>query len=307
MFLCSLLYVIKDIIIWSISSSPSFHIPDGTWQNNRPNNSKHPSFPFLFLKVLFTPSFRRSYLRPISQRFPLLRVCRGILRVRRGDNTGWCGHQSSVLAQGQSSSPRRSPRLYRTELERGDLPVSGKCPGKNPSIVHRVGPGPGAQIARPGPGAHRVRSSQGAHQSPLLSSAPQMLWTSPIIFFGGATRHGPQKPRICHGRPRPLIHHGRPRPLIHHGRPSPRNYHGRPNSLLHHWSRNRHRPGGHLSCLHVPWGLQSTHHPSPLDVVRRGTRLLGGGGGVMSDLCPHVLCLPSSCAHTWSFLFPIHY
>ncbi len=25
------------------------------------------------------------------------------------------------------------------------------------------------------------------------------------------------------------------------------------------------------------------------------------------DLCPHVLCLPSSCAHIWSFLFPVHY
>ncbi len=25
------------------------------------------------------------------------------------------------------------------------------------------------------------------------------------------------------------------------------------------------------------------------------------GGGVMSDLCPHVLCLLSSCDHIWSF------
>ncbi len=28
-------------------------------------------------------------------------------------------------------------------------------------------------------------------------------------------------------------------------------------------------------------------------------------GGVMSDLCPHVLCLPASCTHIWSFLFPV--
>ncbi len=28
-----------------------------------------------------------------------------------------------------------------------------------------------------------------------------------------------------------------------------------------------------------PWGLQSAHPPSPFDVIRRGTRLLEGGGG----------------------------
>ncbi len=43
-----------------------------------------------------------------------------------------------------------------------------------------------------------------------------------------------------------------------------------------------------LSCVRVPWGLQSAHPPSPLDVIRRGTRLLRGGGNVR-------LCLPLPC------------
>ncbi len=39
-----------------------------------------------------------------------------------------------------------------------------------------------------------------------------------------------------------------------------------------------------LSCLRVPWGLQSAHPPSPFDVIRRGTRLLEGGGNVRLSL-----------------------
>ncbi len=87
----------------------------------------------------------------------------------------------------------------------------------------------------------------------------------------------------------------------HHGRPNPFSRHGRPSSLLHRGSRNGRRPGGLLSCLHVPWGLQSAHPPSPLVVIQGGMCLLGGGGeDLMSELCPHVLCFPSSCAHIWS-------
>ncbi len=39
-----------------------------------------------------------------------------------------------------------------------------------------------------------------------------------------------------------------------------------------------------LSCLRVPWGLQSAHPPSPFDVIRRGTRLLEGGDNVRLSL-----------------------
>ncbi len=63
--------------------------------------------------------------------------------------------------------------------------------------------------------------------------------------------------------------------------------HGRPTSLLLHGSRNGHRPGGLLSCLGVPWGLQCAHPPSPLDVAWRGMHLWGGG----INISPVSLCL----------------
>ncbi len=37
--------------------------------------------------------------------------------------------------------------------------------------------------------------------------------------------------------------------------------------------------------------------PCPL---RPPEHVCWGGGVVMSELCPHVLCFPSSCAHIWS-------
>ncbi len=43
--------------------------------------------------------------------------------------------------------------------------------------------------------------------------------------------------------------------------------------------------------------------PSPLNFVWCGTRLLGGGGWVMSDLCPHVLCFHPSYVHICCFWF----
>ncbi len=60
-----------------------------------------------------------------------------------------------------------------------------------------------------------------------------------------------------------------------------------------------------LSCVRVPWGLQSAHPPSPLDVIRRGTRLLRGGGNVRLCLPLPCVSLPVLCAHIWSFLFHV--
>ncbi len=68
-------------------------------------------------------------------------------------------------------------------------------------------------------------------------------------------RQGCRTPWIRHGCPRHLIRYGRPRHLIRHGRPI---------SRLRRGSRNGHRPGGHLSGLKVPWGLQSAHPPMHL-------------------------------------------
>ncbi len=91
----------------------------------------------------------------------------------------------------------------------------------------------------------------------------------------------------------------------HHGRPNPFSRHGRPSSLLHRRSRNGRRPGGLLSCLHVPWGLQSAHPPSPLDVVQRGMCLLGGGvwGFNVRTVSPCPVFPLLLCPYLVSFLF----
>ncbi len=95
---------------------------------------------------------------------------------------------------------------------------------------------------------------------------------------------------IVHLRPVPDPRKCPRSPRIRHGHLSPRIYHGRPNSLLLRLSRTR------------------TGAPAPLPIgccTARDAPV--GWGGLMSDLCTHVLCLYSSCAHIWSFLFPIHY
>ncbi len=43
--------------------------------------------------------------------------------------------------------------------------------------------------------------------------------------------------------------------------------------------------------------LQSAHPPSPVELLRRGTRLLGGGSYVSPLSC--VSCVPASCFHIW--------
>ncbi len=44
-------------------------------------------------------------------------------------------------------------------------------------------------------------------------------------------------------------------------------------------------------------GLQSTHPPSPVELLRRGSRLPGGGSNVSPLSC--VSCVPTSCVHIW--------
>ncbi len=44
-------------------------------------------------------------------------------------------------------------------------------------------------------------------------------------------------------------------------------------------------------------GLQSAHPPSPVELLRRGTRLPGGGSYVRVLLC--VSSVPASCVHIW--------
>ncbi len=44
-------------------------------------------------------------------------------------------------------------------------------------------------------------------------------------------------------------------------------------------------------------GLQSAHPPSPVELLRRGTRLPGGGSYVR--VLSWVSCVPASCVHIW--------
>ncbi len=50
-------------------------------------------------------------------------------------------------------------------------------------------------------------------------------------------------------------------------------------------------------------GLQSAHPPSPMELLRLGTSLSGGGSNVSPLLC--VSCVPASCVHIWFGLFPV--
>ncbi len=150
--------VIKILVFARLSTprllAPSFQCArEITWQNSGPTKSKQRLFPpfiFKFFEQFFVFPFsshgygdRCSYPRPIPQRSPLLRVRQGILWARRRDGAGRHGRQSSVLARGELPSPRGPPRHHRTELERRDLPVSGKCPGPSqnqPAICNSLKP-----------------------------------------------------------------------------------------------------------------------------------------------------------------------
>ncbi len=120
---------------------------------------------------------------------------------------------------------------------------------------HQSPPVPAPRQRSPNPLQSTLRSR--SSRSPLRN-AHQRLWTSPRRFFGGGY---PPWPMESPDPPWPPESPDLPCPL---------------ELSICHWSRNGHRPGGHLYCLHAPLGLQSAHLPSPLDVIRHGTRLLGG-------------------------------
>ncbi len=101
-------------------------------------------------------------------------------------------------------------------------------------------------------------------QEPLLPECPPEYNLPKKMFWGGgATRYSPRSP------------------LIRHVSPNPRIGHSRLSTLL---------PGSgttlEASCP-VSMSLEASKAP-PLDVARHETRLLGGGGRIMSDLFPLV-------------------
>ncbi len=191
-------------------------------------------------------------------------------KILGGGATRHGGRPSSPLHHGLLS-PRIHPG-HPSSLLRHGLPSPRIHHGHPSSRIHHGHPSSPIRHGRPSsPIRHGLPSPRIRHGHP----------SSPI-------RHGLPSSPIRHGLPSPRIHHGHPSSPIRHGRPSFPLRRGRPSFPLRHGSWNWRRPGGLLSCVRVPWGLQSAHPPSPLDVIRRGTRLLRGGGNVR-------LCLPLPC------------
>ncbi len=109
---------------------------------------------------------------------------------------------------------------------------------------------------------------------------------SPRNFFWGVVGLQPLRLGL---QPLRQSRHGLQSSLIRHGLPSPRIRHGCPSSPLRHGSRNGRYPGGLLSCLRVPGGLQSAHPPSPLDGVPHRS---GGWSNVRSVFPMSCVSLP---------------
>ncbi len=158
--------------------------------------------------------------------------------------------------------------------------ISSRVP---PSLrASRVPPSLRASRAPSSLRASRVPSSIRASRVPpslRASRAPPGQQSPQDIFFGGGLP--------AHGVPWSAMAHGDPRSDMAAWVP---------------WSAVGPGTGTVLEATSpVSMTLEATrdaHPPSPLDVVRCGTR---------GDLCPHVLWLLSSSALIWSFPFPVHY
>ncbi len=112
------------------------------------------------------------------------------------------------------------------------------------------------------------------------------------IFLGGRRGSG------CRGRAEGT--EAKAPKTICHGLQSCQLRHGLLSSQLRHGLRHLFRSGGPrpvFLSVFVLRGLQSAHPPSPVELLRRGTRLPGGGSYVRVLLC--VSCVPTSCVHIW--------
>ncbi len=137
-----------------------------------------------------------------------------------------------------------------------------------------------------------------------LCLAPEGSWyplTSPGKFFWGRKGSGCRcraegteataTSTTCHSLLSSLHHHGLLSSLHCHGLQSSQLCHG-----LRHLFRSE-SPRPVVLSVSVPRGLQSTHPPSPVELLRLGTSLSGGGSNVSPLSC--VSCVPASCVHIW--------
>ncbi len=134
--------------------------------------------------------------------------------------------------------------------------------------------------------------------------APEGSWyplTSPGKFFWGVEGFRLEWPgRGTRPRPWKTTCHGLQSSQHRHGLQSSQLRHGLQSSQLRHGLRHLFRSGGPrpvVLSVSVLRGLQSAHPPSPVELLRRGTRLPGGGSYVRVLLC--VSSVPASCVHIW--------
>ncbi len=149
--------------------------------------------------------------------------------------------RSGPVAHRVHSRARSGPVAHIVHSIARSGPVAHRVPFRAPPRVHAPWAPPRVRAPWAPPRVRapwvppRVRASWAppgvrASRAPLGQRSPQEN------VGGGAACHGPWSPQTRRGRPSSLLHHGRL------------------SSLLHRWSQNGHCPGGHLSCLHVPWG-----------------------------------------------------
>ncbi len=145
--------------------------------------------------------------------------------------------------------------------------------------------------------------------------APEGSWyplTSPGMFFGGVVRvlavgAGPRGPRPRPQGP-PAMASWAPCTAMASWAPSYAMASWAPCTAMASWAPSSamasfvclFRSGGPrpvFLSMSVLRGLQSAHPPSPVELLRRGTRLPGGGSYVRVLSC--VSCVPASCVHIW--------
>ncbi len=106
-------------------------------------------------------------------------------------------------------------------------------------------------------------------------------------------RHGPQSSQLRHGLQSSQLRHGLQSSLHRHGFQSSQLRHGPCLSVL--FCSGGPRPA--FLSVSVLRGLQNAHPPSPMELLRFGTSL-SGGGSYVSPL-PCVSCVPTSCFLIW--------
>ncbi len=272
--------VIKD---YYFEVSPRLHVPRfsllcAPWQKTRPNSKHRPftSFCFVcFFKWLF---------------------CSCVLSTAN----------SSPPARRWINAPRRSREITPPFVGKANPPSAAPSSSRGKPTRRPRSLGPPPAVASSSPPAPAVEwSSQPVMVSPagrgriltrlwpkvfltlfLVCLAPEgswYPWAAPWIFFGGVQRSRLYRP----GR---------------ETRPLPRGTTGLGllSSLLHlglRLSVPLWRPHLVYVSVSVLRGLQSAHPPSLVVLLRRGTRLPGGGSYVRPLSC--VSCVPASCFLIW--------